>query len=151
MKWITPPIKQVYEALSCIADERIEIDGNSAKVYSSSKGKFYTVTYDEEKNAIMSNDNTSYWKGYLGYPSIAFLMKRGKLSYEQRYADALKGIPWKDINVQFKNDFDKTDAYTQEILSKQGLHLKDLQPILSQIRALDLNLLGSRTKPPEGY
>jgi len=151
MKWIIPPIKQIYEALGCIADERIEIDGNSAKVYSSSKGKFYSITYNEVKNAIMSNDNTSYWKGYLGYPSIAFLMKTGKLTYDSRYAEALKGISWKDINVKFKNDFDKTDAYTQNILSKKGLDIKYLETILRQIMELDMNLLGPKTKPPEGY
>jgi hypothetical protein len=155
MKWLHPPVKQIYEALSCIADERIEVDGNSAKVYSSSKGKFYGVSYDKEKNSIMANDNTSYWKSYLGYPSIAFLMKTGTIYYNPKCAHALKGIVWKDINVKFKNDFDKAIEYVRELLEKKGTDMEEfdgeLENIDSQIKKLDLNMLGSKVKPPEGY
>lgn len=72
----------------------------------------------------MSNDNSSFYKGELGYPSIAFLMKLGVLSFDQDCANLLKGIAWKDINQKFKNDFEK---------------------------ALDFILLGQKTTPPEGY
>ena len=74
MRWKNPPKIKVYEALGCIADNRIEVNENEAKVYSSSREKYYTVKYD--RNSIMSNDNGSYWVGYLGYPSIALLMKK---------------------------------------------------------------------------
>jgi hypothetical protein len=37
--WKLPPIIKVYEALGCIADGRIHVDGDSAKVYSSSGNK----------------------------------------------------------------------------------------------------------------
>lgn len=62
MKWKHPPITKIYEALGSVADERIELVGSSAKVYSSSRNKFYVVSY--EPGAIMANDNGSYWQGY---------------------------------------------------------------------------------------
>jgi hypothetical protein len=155
MKWKLPPKIKVYEALGCIADGRMEVEGNMAKVYSSSRGKFYTVTYDPKRQAIMANDNGSYWQGYLGYPSIAFLMHVGAIRFDHSYADALKDIAWKDINTKFKNDFDKTAEYIHEVLREKGISvedfLKEVDGIVNQIRALDLSLLGKRTKPPTGY
>jgi len=106
MKWKIPPIIKVYEALGCIADKRIEIEGNKAKVFSSSKQKFYSIEFDG-KNSIMCNDNGSYWQGYLGYPSIAFLMLKGKVDYNSKFVEALKDISWKDLNVKFKNNYEK--------------------------------------------
>ncbi len=108
MKWEHPPIIKVYEALGSVADNRIEVTGNEAKVYSSSGNKFYTVNYDPGTQSIMTNDNGSFWKGYLGYPAIAFLMKIGVLPYDEGIGNLLKDIKWKDINQRFKNDFEKT-------------------------------------------
>ena len=119
-----PPIIKIYEALGAIADQRIEISKDttslfgemwSAKVYSSSRGKFYTVTYDPNNNAIMMNDNGAYRKGYLGYPGIALLLLTKKLPLDQVFAEYLKDIPRKDINTKYNNDFDATQ---QEIDKK---------------------------------
>ena len=153
MKWSQPPIIKIYEALGAIADNRIEISGNTAKVYSSSKNKFYNVTYDQESQSIMANDNGSYWKGYLGYPSIAFLFKIGMLEFQPDLADLLKNIQWKDVNQKFKNDFDKTLQYTESSLSpedKENL-TSYTQNISKEISKLSLNLLGIKTVPPKGY
>lgn len=152
-KWSHPPIIKIYEALGSVADGRIEIDGNSAKVYSSSGNKFYSVNYDSEKRAIMTNDNGSFWKGYLGYPAIAFLLKKGVLSYEEDVAKILMNIKWKDINQKFKNDFDKTLDYILSPLAdtqKENLNIL-VQKIDKEILELDLSLLGKKIKPPEGY
>jgi len=92
MKWKTPPIIKIYEALGCIADERIIEENNEIHIYSSSKNKFYIIKYSEKENAIMSNDNGSYWKGYLGYPAIAYLMFIRKIKYQEKISKALKGI-----------------------------------------------------------
>ncbi len=154
MKWKIPPRIKVYEALGCIGDGRIEVSGNEAKVFSSSRGKFYSVRYDG-KSAIMSNDNGSYWAGYLGYPSIAFLMLKCKIDYNQKFSEALKGITWKDINVKFKNDYEKTEAYVLETAKEKGIDtaelLKDAENILEQIEKLNLDFFGEKTKPPAGY
>ncbi len=97
MLWKTPPRIKVYEALGCIADERITYDEDTARVRSSSGNKTYYVAFNEEKQAIMCNDNGSYWQGYFGYPAIAFLMIRGIIPYTSAFADNLAGIAWKDI------------------------------------------------------
>ncbi len=155
MKWKTPPIIKIYEALGCIADERIIEENNEIHIYSSSKNKFYIIKYSEKENAIMSNDNGSYWKGYLGYPAIAYLMFIRKIKYQEKISKALKGIKWKDINQRFKNDFSKTEKYIRSSLLLQGINLKELDTeldkIMKQIKKLNLNILGTKTKPPKGY
>lgn len=151
MKWKNPPVIKIYEALGSLADGRIEIDGNTAKVYSSSRNKFYVVNYDE--GAIMANDNGSYWQGYLGYPAIAYLLKAGVLPYKSEFRELLKGIAWKDINQKFKNDFDKTIDYIFSKLDPEKVaELKAYAEDLSKsIEKLNLNLLGEKAKPPQGY
>lgn len=154
MKWKIPPKIKVYEALGCVADNRLELNGNEAKIFSSSLGKFYSITYDGNK-AIMCNDNGSYWAGYLGYPSIAFLMLKGKIKYNSKFAEALKDIKWKDVNVKFKNNYEKTEAYVLEIIKERGFDTADLKMeidnIFEQVKKLNLELFGEKTKPPEGY
>lgn len=157
MKWKIPADIKIYEALGTVADGRLELgeDGKSAKVYSSSRGKFYTVTYDPEQKAIMSNDNGSYWQGYLGYPAIAFLMVTGEIAFDRKYAEALKGIAWKDINTKFKNDFDRTVEYIHSTLGDKNVSLDgflgEVASIRRQIEDLDLSLLGKRKRPLVGY
>lgn len=155
MKWKLPPPIKIYEALGAVADGRIKVDGNEAKVYSSSGNKFYTVTYDVNKQEMMANDNGLYWQGYLGYPSIAFLMHIGVIHFNPLYAEALKGVAWKDINTQFKNDFNKTVTYVHSLLQEKSVSLEDFlkeaDDIQTQIERLNLSLLGKKTKPPTGY
>ncbi|MBU2109468.1 hypothetical protein KKB71_00720 [Patescibacteria group bacterium] len=155
MKWKLPPKIKIYEALGSIGDDRIKITNSEARVYSSSGNKYYTVTYDKEKNAIMANDNGSYWKGYIGYPSIAYLMKIGIISYRPRHAEALKDIPWKDINIKFRNDFDKTQEYIHQLLEQKDIKLdgllKEIDNIFQQIENLNISKLGRPIRPPEGY
>jgi hypothetical protein len=156
MHWKLPPNIKIYEALGAVSDERIELVAeHEARVYSSTRNKFYTVTYDPEAQAIMANDNGSYWQSYLGYPSIAYLMQIGVIRYERNYAEALKGIAWKDINTKFKNDFDKTAEYIHTLLRDQGVSveafLQEVENIQRQIETLNLSLQGKKTKPPSGY
>jgi len=122
-----PPIIKIYEALGAIADQRIEILKDttsllgemwSAKVYSSSKEKFYTITYDPKNNAIMMNDNGAYRQGYLGYPGIALLFLTKKLPLNEVFAEYLKNIPRKDINTKHNNDFDATQQEIDEKITK---------------------------------
>lgn len=154
MKWKLPPRIKIYEALGCIGDGRVEVSVNEAKVFSSSRVKFYSVKFNG-KNAIMSNDNGSYWTGCLGYPSIAFLMLKGKIKYNKRFAEALKGIAWKDINTKFKNDYEKTEIFVLEIAKGKEIDvtelLKEIGNILEQIKKLNLDLFGEKIKPPSGY
>ncbi len=154
MKWRLPPKIKICEALGCIADGRIEAGGNEGKCFSSSGKKSYSVKYDG-KNAIMSNDNGSYWAGYLGYPSIAFLLLKGKIKYSPKIAEALKGIAWKDINVKFKNDYGKTEAFILKMAEERGVGAagmrSEIENIFGQIKKLDMKMLGKKIKPPSGY
>ena len=103
----------------------------------------------------MSNDNASYWTGYLGYPSIAFLMIKGALNYNPKSTEALKDIHWKDVNVKFKNDFKKTEKYVLELVKEKGYIITELvaevENIFEQIKKLGIEKLGKRVKPPKGY
>jgi len=153
MKWKIPSITKIYEALGTIADERIEVAENAAKSYSSTRNKFYTITYDPAANAIMSNDNSSFYKGELGYPSIALLMKLGVLSFDSEYANILKGIAWKDINQKFKNNYEKAlDFILSSKTEEERTKLKEFaEKVYEEIKELKINMLGQKTTPPEGY
>ena len=153
MKWKHPPTIKTYEAIGAVADDRVEVSGNTAKVYSSTRNKFYDVIYDPEKREIMCNDNSSYWQGTLGYPAIAYLMSIKVLSYDQKIGNVLKGIAWKDINQKFKNNFDKTLGFILSSKSeKESNDLKRLVAIVDlEISELKLGLLGRKMIPPEGY
>lgn len=153
MKWKHPPVIKIYEALGSIADDRVEVTGNTAKIFSSSGNKFYQVRYDSATEAIMVNDNGSYYQSYLGYPAIAYLMLIGELPYTPAVAEKLKGIAWKDINQRFKNDFDKTLEFI--LADKSATERREIEAeigkIDEQLQAKPYNLLGPKKKPPEGY
>ena len=157
MEWALPSKIKIYEALGAIAYSRIELNENKngARVFSSSRNKFYTVNYDEKLNSIMANDNGSYWKNYLGYPSIAFLMSIGKIIYTKKFSEALKGIKWKDLNTKFKNDFEKSMQVVMEQVEKTGVKKKELEleadKIFEQIRQLNMKMLFPKIIPPSGY
>jgi len=114
-----PPLIKVYEAFGAIADGRVKLlsDGQ-ATVASSDGSKNYTVTVANQAREISSNDNASYWQGYLGYPAIAVLIARGFISVPSERMTPLASIQWKDINRRLK-DYAKamTEADRQVIAS----------------------------------
>jgi hypothetical protein len=110
--WKLPPRIKIYEALGSIADGRVHLLSDSEAVVVSSDGtRRYHVRWKD--NAIVSDDNGSKYKGYLGYPAIAVLMLRGILPYDESVAQQLKGIPWKELNERFGR-YDKTERYVLE-------------------------------------
>ena len=151
--WKEPPIIKIYEALGALADGRVEVSGDSAKVFSSSGKKFYEVRYDAANHAITAYDNGSYWKGYLGYPAISYLFAIGVLTYEPGKALEFKDIAWKDINTKYKNDFDKTIEHIFKEKSHEvrvGLE-NYAKETLAEIQALKLSHFGPKQAPPDGY
>ena len=155
MKWKNPPIIKIYEALGAVADDRIKDEEGEIRCYSSSGNKYYRILYDKSKKAIMTNDNGSYWRGYLGYPAIAYLMTIGKLDYNQQIAESLRGFAWKDVNTKNKNDFDKTLEIARDKITKNGTKAEELNEyvdnVFRQIKDLELDHLGKKIKPPKGY
>lgn len=153
MVWAQPPIIKVYEALGAIGDGRVRVDGNAAKVGSSDGSKIYEVTYDPAKKAITANDNASYWAGYMGYPSIAYLLASGIVAYNPALPGYLKGFSWKEINTRYKNNFAKSQAFIDAEIAKQ--HAADLnefhkqiEAVLQAVIALQLQKLPRSKKPP---
>ncbi len=137
-KWEMPPRIKVLEALGAVADGRVEVDGHKGKVTSSMKTKRYTVIQEEKRNAIFSNDNASRWQGYMGYPIIAFLMKKGDVRYDEKVAEAMKGFRWKELNKKF-DDYSETREYVKRNcnLDKEDLE-GAVDAIMRQLRNLGL-------------
>jgi len=154
MQWKMPPIAKIYEALGAIADGRVKVDGNKAEVTSSKHDKVYLITYDRVLNGIASNDNASYWQGYLGYPAIAVLLDIGVVEVGPEVIDLFKEIPWKDLNTQFKGDYDKTmDLVLDQIKEKHGQDTVDkvkdeVEAVLAKIENLNLAKLKPAAPPP---
>lgn len=121
-QWELPPKAKIYEALSAVADGRVRIAGpGDARVTSSSGDKTYSVTWSEESNTIGSNDNASFWQGYLGYPIIAVLMTLRRVRCHADIARQLAGVPWKRLNTKFKRDYDRAIEHVlAEIEAKGG-------------------------------
>lgn len=153
--WKIPPEIKIYEALWAIWDDRVKINENEWKVISSTWNKTYHVKYDPAKNAIISNDNASYYRWYLGYPAIAFLIEKWLLSYNENYSKALKWIKWKDLNVKYKYNYDKVIEEINKKLEKQWINLYQfnnfISKILEEIKRKKFKILYPKEKPPTGY
>jgi len=151
--WKMPPLVKVYEALGAIGDGRVRLEDNLHALVTSSEGnKTYEVENSADGREISSNDNASYWQGYLGYPGIAVLIQRGILpAPPATVIDALTGIPWKEINRRFRNDWAKTITEVEKVAERSGY---DPNAIRTQAEAILRALArlkprcGRRRRPP---
>src|ERR1700676_4205616 len=97
--WKMPPLAKVYEALGAIGDGRVRIEDTRPAFVTSSDGtKTYEVETNHDGREISSNDNASFWQGYLGYPAIAVMIARGLIDPDPAAVTALAGVPWKELN-----------------------------------------------------
>ncbi len=155
--WLKPKDEHIiYEALSAIADNRFElIDECNAKCTSTSKGKFYSIQYDKSLNAIMSNDNMAYYRGEVSYPMVAMLLVIGAFEYDKTILEALKEIPWKDINQRNKNDYMRSVEEVLRDLETKGIDVEKIktetQRIFVWVMGLKLKYLGDKVVPPNAY
>ncbi|WP_409496932.1 hypothetical protein [Amycolatopsis sp. cmx-11-12] len=152
-EWKPSPVIKIYEALGAVADGRVEIDGDTARVASSDKAKTYDVRHDPAAGSITANDNGSYWQGYLGYPGIAYLMERGVLGYDRGLAGELAGVPWKELATKYRNDWAKVEQHVRDELSERGVDLDrfdaGLAEVSEQLEKLGLTKLSPRLRPPK--
>ncbi len=142
-KDILPPIEKVYEAFSAVADGRVELKGeNQASVTSSDRAKQYTVTWTD--NEFRSNDNATYWQGYIGYPIIAVLIALGKIPCDKAAMHALAGLNWKAINKQHQNDYKEAVESVLSELAKQGADTEKIKveagTIMNRLESLGITL-----------
>lgn len=136
-----PPIAKVYEALTAIASNRVEMSEFEAKVYSSDYKKSYKVMWKE--NFYYSNDNATYWQGYPGYPVIAVLLLQGKLTLEKELLPFLKDINWHALNEKHKRNY---DAAIEKVLDSfdpnEKKNIKDsIEEIYKNLLGLDIQIV----------
>lgn len=153
--WKIPPKAKIYEALTAVADARVKLkSGQTAEVVSSDGTKMYIVEWSPDLRQITSNDNASYWQGYMGYPIIAVLMVLGRLHFDGRVAQALSGIAWKQTNRRVRNDYDKAvESVLLNLNVESGLRQRvasDVDKIFTQLETLGLEALPRRRRPPKG-
>lgn len=103
-----PPRIKVLEAIGSIGDGRIEVlSDTEARVTSSRGDRVYRVIVVRDDSEgreyrVYSNDNGTIYKGYIGYPIIAFLMVKGVIPIDREVMKAVTGVPWKDLNERYK-------------------------------------------------
>lgn len=134
-----PPIAKIYESFTCIADNRIEMKENEAIVSSSDGKKKYTIKW--KNNDFTSNDNATFWQGYLGYPVLAVLMLQKKLSYKEEIVKLFANINWHELNEKYKRNY---DAAVEEVLSKIDYDIamikEEVNKIYEEIKNLDIHI-----------
>ena len=115
-----PPRIKVLEALSAIADGRIkQIDENKFVVKSSSGDKTYIVKVDIKEGFVCSTDNGTRFKKYIGYPIISALMIMKILPYNEKIAECLKGINWRELNSKFGRYY-LVERYIKNLIFKKA-------------------------------
>lgn len=151
--WKLPPRAKVFEAFTAVADGRVRLTGaGSATVTSSSGDKTYDVEWSDEGRLLSSNDNASYWQGYLGYPALAVLLVRGALRADEAAVGALAGVPWHDLNKRSRRDYEAAVALVLAGLAERGgdpaLVEREVAAVLDQLASLDLQRAGRGRRPP---
>jgi hypothetical protein len=142
-----PPRIKVLEALSAIADGRIKLLGDKeAEVVSSDGSRTYKVYVDLGRRAAYSDDNGTIYRGYVGYPIISFLMARGVLPVDERLGQALKGIPWRKLNEQYKK-YDAVMELVKAQLKEKGIPGEEVDRYIDLVMA-HLRKLGLRLEKP---
>jgi len=130
--WKLPPRIKVLEALGAIADGRVKLEDGKAKVTGSDGKREYEVKFDLKEKKIDSNDNGSVFKGYLGYPSIAVLMLKKVLPFDEEISKALKGIRWRELNEKYKSYF-KTEFVAKRIAERRGVKPEKIDEFVEKV------------------
>ena len=141
-----PPIEKIYEAYSAIADDRAILKDDHGEVFSSDRKKFYTIAF--EGNIYSSNDNSTYWQGYAGYPVIAILFLQGKLPLNKETAELFKDINWNSLNKKYKRDY---KAASEAVMNKRGMNVEKIYEetlkVYKELKKLDIVIKKGKALP----
>jgi hypothetical protein len=149
--WKMPPLLKIYEAFGALADGRVRVEDEwHASVLSSDRTKTYQVEISGDGRVISSNDNASYWQGYLGYPAIAVMLVRGLCQVRAEAISTLAGISWNELNRSFRNDYSRIIAEVLRRAEERGFDSKIIAAeagvVLSKLRE-SAPWRGSRRRP----
>ena len=138
-----PPIEKIYEAYSAITDGRVILKDDHAEVFSSDRKKCYTVSF--EGNIYSSNDNSTYWQGYAGYPVIAVLFLQGKLPFDEKTVSCFRDIDWNELNQRYKRDY---HAAAMSVMEERQLDIETIENRTKEIYKIlkDLDIVIRRGK-----
>jgi hypothetical protein len=125
-----PPRIKVLEALGAIADGRVEKTEEGCKVVSSERDKQYEVKIKGQ--VVYSDDNGTRFRGYIGYPIISCLMLNGALPFDDKYVNALKGIPWKRLNEEYKN-YARVEEIVFKVSEERGVKREELEKFVDHV------------------
>ena len=133
-----PPKEKIPEAYTAIVDNRIILSEDNAIVKSSDGGKEYLIKWKD--NLYYSNDNSTYWQGYPGYPVIAILMLQHKLSYNEDIALYFKNINWNKLNKDNKRDYHKSvEDILVNVDDKKKIY-EEIDKVYKEIEMLNIEL-----------
>lgn len=124
MKLKMPPRIKVLEAISSIAAGRVKKEDEGIYKVRSSKGDKEYIVIIKDSTAF-SNDNGTIHRGYIGYPIIAALMIEGILPKNDKIGEAIKQIPWADLNESLKN-YRKVEEKVKDEAKKNGVEPEEI-------------------------
>lgn len=135
-----PPLEKIPEAYSAIEDERVTLFEDYAIVKSSNYEKEYLIKWNN--NLFYSNDNSTYWQGYIGYPVIAVLMIKGDLSLNKSISKYFKNINWNKLNKDNKRNYEES---LNQILSdvsdsEKELIFCEINKVYEEIKQLKIEI-----------
>ena len=135
-----PPIEKIPESYTAIEDNRVKLYNDYAIVLSSDKTKEYLIKWKD--NLYYSNDNSTYWQNYPGYPIIAVLLLQNKLYLNKDVSKYFKNINWNKLNKDNKRDYHKS---LEQILSKyssdeQVIINKEINKVYEQLKQINIEL-----------
>lgn len=135
-----PPIEKIPEAYTAIEDGRVTLFDDHATVKSSNNEKEYLIKWKD--NTYYSNDNSTYWQGYAGYPVIAVLMLQNKLSLNREITKFFKNVNWNKLNKDNKRDYSKSLSQVLIDISEEDRKKIDaeINKVYDEIKQLDIEL-----------
>lgn len=140
-----PPIEKIPEAYTAIEDNRITMYDDYASVLSSNSEKEYLIKWKD--NLYYSNDNSTYWQNYPGYPVIAVLMLQGKLSLNKDISLYFKNVNWNKLNKDNKRDYQKSvaDILANVDTKQKEIIYQEIDKVYEEIKNLDIKLTKKKT------
>lgn len=133
-----PPRIKVLEALGAVAGGRVEpLSDREARVRSSEGDRVYRVFVDPESGEVMSDDNGTVYRNYIGYPIIAFLMRLGRLPYDAEVGQHLADVRWRTLNETYRS-YRLVEREVARMLRSAGIEWTRVEALMGQVlRQLD--------------